>query len=98
MDALCLFERMITSVNWKGACGLRDSAASNVALLKTVFDDRELGLAGAGDDDALMISAACAAMKAAGDGQVENWQHEPAGACNTAFFAHVFQAPHCPQL
>ena len=78
LDSLCLFERVVTSVNWKGACGLRSTAASSVALWRAVFDEGESRQA-VGDDDSLMISAAVAVMKAGGEGQVENWQHEPAG-------------------
>jgi hypothetical protein len=79
LDSLCLFERVVTSVNWKGACGLRSTAASSVALWRAVFDEGESRQA-VGDDDSLMISAAVAVMKAGGEGQVENWQHEHAGA------------------
>jgi hypothetical protein len=78
LDSLCLFERVITSVNWNGARGLHSTAASSVALWKAVFDDNSTVQTGSGDD-ALMISATATAMKNGGGGEVEMWRQVPAG-------------------
>jgi hypothetical protein len=80
LDSLCLFERVITSVNWNGALGLHSTAASSLALWKAVFVADGTGQTG-GDDDALMISATATAMKSGGGGEVENWRQVPAGEC-----------------
>jgi hypothetical protein len=89
LDSLCLFERVITSANWSGACGLRGSAAASVALWKTVFDDGTSPSAAA-DDNLFMISAAASVMRTGGGGEPDAWQQAPAGSCSPLFLPTRF--------
>jgi hypothetical protein len=84
------FECTITSVNWKGACGLRSNAAASVAMWKAVFGGGAEELV-VGDDDALMISAVSSKMKDVPGILVENWQFSPAGDDFLTFCFVVFR-------